>query len=79
MPKQLPPINELTLCQTCLGCNQLDMPKFTGVVKCDSYVFGYPEYYKRMNIEYGAEVEAKKNRERNPSKDDIIDQYWKGD
>jgi hypothetical protein len=55
------PLNELSLCFTCAGCNRLSDPNFVGVVKCDEgFRFAYPEYYRRMNIEYGAEIENKK-------------------
>lgn len=27
-------------CDTCLGCNRLEMPEFKGVYRCDNYVDG---------------------------------------
>jgi hypothetical protein len=60
MPKQYPPINELSLCKTCYGCTLLESPKHSGLVKCDNYILGYPEHYRRMNGDYGASIDAKK-------------------
>jgi len=85
MPKQLPPINELSLCKTCYGCNLLESPRFSGVVKCDNYMRGYPEYYRRMNGEYGASIDAERakkefrKQESQTERNRIIDKYWKGD
>lgn len=62
MPKQLLPLNKLSLCITCFGCNQLENYRQSGVVKCDNYILGYPEYYKRMQKDYGASVDAEKNK-----------------
>lgn len=30
-------------CDTCLGCNRLEMPEFNGVYRCENYVDGRKE------------------------------------
>ena len=62
MPKEYPPINEISLCKTCYGCGQLENPRFAGVVKCKNYKLGYPEHYKAMQKDYGASVDAEGNK-----------------
>jgi len=62
MPKEYPPINDLSLCKTCYGCNLLESYNHSGFVKCDNYVLGYPEHYKVMQKDYGASVDAERNK-----------------
>jgi hypothetical protein len=56
------PMSIRTLCHTCAGCNQQVLKGFSGVVKCDNYVFAYPEYYESLEKDYGSDVEKNKKK-----------------
>jgi hypothetical protein len=62
MKKKYPQFLPQTLCHTCSGCSKCELPSFSGVTKCDTYIASYPEYYRSLNKEYGSEAEAKKKK-----------------
>jgi hypothetical protein len=74
-----------TLCHSCLGCQQLENPKFPGVVKCNNYIFGNHEFTKSLNKDYGSIIDSEKERQKAEErfeKDEwkkVIDKYWTGD
>lgn len=41
------------LCNTCLGCNQMENPNFRGVHRCPQYVDGQNEGQIEMEVEDG--------------------------